>query len=1391
MADDLTLRIGGSAKGVLDAVGQTVGAFKGLSIGLQAAIAAPMLAIGGIALKAANDAKEAQNTIRIATGATGTALEALMGTFRRVYAEVPDSAATVAKAIGDLSTRTGASGERLEKLATQTLNLARIHKLELGPLIAATTRLFGDWSVATENQADTLDYLHKTSQTTGIGVTRLTELMVQFGAPLRSLGYSFEEGAALMGKWEKEGVNLETVLSGLRFALAKFAAAGEDPRTAMARVVDQIKNAKTESEATGIAFSTFGKRAAVDMGRAILEGRLNIDDLLKTLRSSRETVNKAEEDTKTLGERFIELRHGVEGALVPLGNQFLGVLTSLTPIAKGLAAVVADVGVAAGTAARTIIETWQGLPTWFREVAKTAGEVALAVWAAHAAFVALSGSALFAGIGRLAGGIKELWLMTAAFGASGFAVTIGSWLAPLGAVWAGVVKAATGFVMLGTGMTGAAAAAAGVAVALGAIAVVVGSVTAVLYAGSIAWDLYKQHKQKAVDDAQQVAQDQRAMAEATKIAGRTITDAAEAYKILNTEAARLRGTHQTTKPAVEGLAAVQKTLADSIAKVRAEVDGLTSAERAQILKAVEVGISTTDIAKAMGISSEAIELVKKAHEGALDAAKKATEEHKKLAEELFKLGVVSEETGSQKLQELLKPLKLLGDQHTPQFQRALITMLPELEHLQTLAKESGVTVWGLGEAIRWSRQAAEDSAIPFINWERSLPIVPIGDLIKGLKTTTGEQEVLATRTARLTEVYHQFGLKTPAELQKVAREAKDAYETLRASGTASTEDLKTAYQAMIDAQNAATRTVPSLWKTEVFPKVKGVIETLSTAINGSFAQMLLGAKGFKDGFVDIWNSIKAALGNVLNQILQTFTNQFLKGLLAAMQGKKGALSSAFSGLFSGAGGNGAGAAAGQIGPVMQNGQFVSNGGGFGAGAAVGGAGIGVGSYMAGSGYTTALNSKNKGALAGAATGAATGAAIGSVIPGLGTVIGGVIGGVGGLIGGLMGTTAATKANRAADQELQAIQADLLKVYGTVANIKALGPAGAELAAAWGDRGVRGLENFKGKVSDLNTQLQKQAALQQDIATTQGALADLTALQAQKGSWSDVQSVAEKYGITLDQMGPKIQGLKTTEEATQMINDFNMMQKAGVDTGGMLEGMKEEISALVNESVKYGTALPENMKPVVQALFDQGQLVDANGAKFKDLTGLKFGAPVVTEADKIATAIETLTTNLQAMLDKMAAMTGTASTAATGVQDAFDGVEITIPVNYETSGLDGAPAPIEGAAGGVFARRPLLRVFGEGGEPELGGPVSFMKTALAGALAEVGLAYQSVGGGKVIGPALSGLFGAPSDRQGPPIVHVAVDASGAWFENDQAVDDLAKKIGQTFSDRYLQFAAVPL
>ena len=160
---------------------------------LTRGVTLPLIAIGGASIAAAMTVEEAMATIRAGTGATGEQLATLGEDFRTVFAQVPQAAAEVGTAIADLNTRLGLTGEPLQQLALQMLALADLTGLQVAPLIEKTTRLFGDWSIATENQSTTLDFLWRVAQSTGISVEKLSAGLVQFGAPLRQMVFSLEE----------------------------------------------------------------------------------------------------------------------------------------------------------------------------------------------------------------------------------------------------------------------------------------------------------------------------------------------------------------------------------------------------------------------------------------------------------------------------------------------------------------------------------------------------------------------------------------------------------------------------------------------------------------------------------------------------------------------------------------------------------------------------------------------------------------------------------------------------------------------------------------------------------------------------------------------------------------------------------------------------------------------------------------------------------------------------------------------------------------------------------------------------------------------------------------------------------------------------------------------
>lgn len=302
----------------------------------------PLVAAGAAVFAASNEMDKAMKTIRAGTGATGEALQDLGVDFKAVFKTVPQDAGTVSKALADLNTRTGQTGEGLQELTRQMLNLARVSGDDVNALVASTTRLFGDWGVATRDQAKSLDYLWKVSQTTGVGVDALAQKMVQYGAPLRQMGFDMETAAAIMGKFEKEGVNLELVMGSLRIALGNFAREGEEAPIALQRLITEIQGMESAAQATALAMEVFGARAGADMAAAIREGRFEIDELMKSLSDSAETIDKAAEDTMTFVESMAVMKNEAMIAAEPLGKILLELFREAQPHLQELIAFVSQ-----------------------------------------------------------------------------------------------------------------------------------------------------------------------------------------------------------------------------------------------------------------------------------------------------------------------------------------------------------------------------------------------------------------------------------------------------------------------------------------------------------------------------------------------------------------------------------------------------------------------------------------------------------------------------------------------------------------------------------------------------------------------------------------------------------------------------------------------------------------------------------------------------------------------------------------------------------------------------------------------------------------------------------------------------------------------------------------
>lgn len=314
---------------------------KALAVG--AAVGGIAVATGKAVIEAGKYMKElgasfddAADAIRIGTGATGDALDDLLGDFDEVYKSVPTTMEDASKAIADYNTRLGLTGPKLQEISKQAIQVSDMLGDDLGGVIEESSQAFQQWKIDADDMGGAMDYIFKVSQSTGMGFTDLMADMQKFGPQLQEMGYSFETASALIGQLDKAGVNTDEVLGAMKKSVAALAKEGISASDGLAMYYEKIKNAGTAAEAASIASEIFGTRAGSTMAAAIRDGSLAVADLTAELQENGETIAGAADDTYDFAERLQMMKQGLEVALKPMANTVFDGLNKFMPTLQKL-----------------------------------------------------------------------------------------------------------------------------------------------------------------------------------------------------------------------------------------------------------------------------------------------------------------------------------------------------------------------------------------------------------------------------------------------------------------------------------------------------------------------------------------------------------------------------------------------------------------------------------------------------------------------------------------------------------------------------------------------------------------------------------------------------------------------------------------------------------------------------------------------------------------------------------------------------------------------------------------------------------------------------------------------------------------------------------------------
>lgn len=293
-----------------------------------------MVDAGKKTVDAWSEIDEAMDTITTKTGLTGNALLELQGIAKGIATEMPATTfKESADAVGELNTQFGLTGEKLKSSSELLIKYAKINETDISSSAISAKQAIEAYGLSADDLGKVLDNVTKVAQDTGQSVDTIVQKAVDGAPQIKGLGLSFEEGAALIGKFEKSGVDSSAALSSLSKAAVNYAKDGKTLTDGLNETISAIQNSTSETEALSIASAVFGSKAAPRMVDAIKRGAFSFDDLASAAKNSSGTVATTFNETVDPIDKLTQYSNKAKEGMAEIGGKLLEtVIPALEPL---------------------------------------------------------------------------------------------------------------------------------------------------------------------------------------------------------------------------------------------------------------------------------------------------------------------------------------------------------------------------------------------------------------------------------------------------------------------------------------------------------------------------------------------------------------------------------------------------------------------------------------------------------------------------------------------------------------------------------------------------------------------------------------------------------------------------------------------------------------------------------------------------------------------------------------------------------------------------------------------------------------------------------------------------------------------------------------------------
>lgn len=316
MEDDAGKR----STGIVDKLG-------GIGPAITKTVLPAAVAVGGVATVLADQWSGANTAMQAATGATGAALDNLMGSVQNVTGSVKGNMGQVADVMALVAAKTDLTGPPLEDLTRKFLQLK---ESGIDVSIGQVGMAFGRWGIPVDQWGTSMERVLKVSQATGRGMGDVLDQIAKGAPVLQGLGFSFNDASLLAGKLSDDA------LPGLKRALAGAIADGKTGKQAFDELVASIKAAPDPTTATALAMDVFGKRAGPELALQIRSGKFELGAMTAEMDKNTSSIAKGAEAHRTFADKLGMFKDKLGAMVAPYAENAQVVSTLVGGVASGI-----------------------------------------------------------------------------------------------------------------------------------------------------------------------------------------------------------------------------------------------------------------------------------------------------------------------------------------------------------------------------------------------------------------------------------------------------------------------------------------------------------------------------------------------------------------------------------------------------------------------------------------------------------------------------------------------------------------------------------------------------------------------------------------------------------------------------------------------------------------------------------------------------------------------------------------------------------------------------------------------------------------------------------------------------------------------------------------------